>query len=82
MISRLSSRFQDSSHHGEHSRCEWNYWQPMLAPGAVWVCDDVSASFKMGDEPFGMLEYWHWLPQPKKLYEVGRPGNNLGVVLI
>lgn len=74
--------FQDSSHHGEPSRCEWNYWKSLLALGAVWICDDISPSFKMYDEPFGMVDYWDWLPvERKKLYEIGRPGNNIGVVL-
>lgn len=80
---RVGLVFQDSSHHGEHSRQEWLYWRPLLAPGAAWVADDISPAFRMRDEPFGMMEYWQWIPEgEKRVLQLGRPGNGLGVVVV
>ncbi len=74
--------FQDSHHHAEPSWQEWLYWSPLLAPGWVWVCDDVSASFKMPDEPRGMVGYWERLPGRKRLYgDVLHKGGTVGVML-
>ena len=73
--------FQDSSHHAEPSRLEWQYYQSMLAPGAVWVCDDVTGAFRMPDEPRGMVDYFEALPGQKLTFPGLHKGNVIGVVL-
>ncbi|NIV34588.1 MAG: hypothetical protein GWN58_35550, partial [Anaerolineae bacterium] len=52
---KLGVVFQDSSHHAEPSRLEWQYYQPLLAEQYVWVCDDITEAFRMTDEPLGMV---------------------------
>jgi len=79
---KLGVVFQDSSHHAEPSRLEWQYYQPLLAPGAVWVCDDVTESFRMPDEPLGMLGYFEGLPGHKLTFPGMHLGNVIGVVLL
>jgi hypothetical protein len=78
---RLGVVFQDSSHHAEPSRLEWEYYKGLLAPGAVWVCDDVTESFRMPDEPLGMMGYFNALPGHKLTFPGLHVGNVIGVVL-
>ena len=65
---RLGVVFQDSSHHAEPSRLEWQYYQPLLAEDFCWVCDDITPAFQMADEPLGMVGYFDALPGRKKLF--------------
>ena len=78
---KLGVVFQDSSHHAEPSRLEWQYYQPLLAENFVWVCDDITPAFRMTDEPLGMVGYFDALPGRKKLYPELHRGNVIGVVL-
>ena len=78
---KLGVVFQDSSHHAEPSRLEFFYYKVMLAPGAVWVCDDVTSSFQMPDEPMGMVDYFQALPGRKLTFPGLHKGNVIGVVL-
>jgi len=78
---KLGIVFQDSSHHAEPSRLEWEYYKGLLAPGAVWVCDDVTPSFKMPDEPRSMVDYFEALPGRKLTFPDLHVGNVIGVVL-
>ena len=78
---KLGVVFQDSSHHAEPSRLEWEYYHPMLAEGAVWVCDDVTGAFRMPDEPRGMVDYFEALPGQKLTFPGLHKGNVIGVVL-
>ena len=74
--------FQDSSHHAEPSRLEWQYYQPLLAMGDyVWVCDDITGAFRMPDEPLGMVGYFDALPGRKRLYHNLHKGSVIGVAL-
>jgi hypothetical protein len=72
---------QDSSHHAEPSRLEWEYYRPLLAPEFAWVCDDVTPAFRMGDEPLGMEGYFDALPGTKLKFPELHVGNVIGVVL-
>jgi cephalosporin hydroxylase len=78
---KLGVVFQDSSHHVEPSRLEWRYYQPLLAPDFVWVCDDVTPAFQMPDEPWSMVDYFNELPGHKGLFPGLHRGNAIGVVL-
>jgi hypothetical protein len=78
---KLSVVFQDSSHHAEPSRLEWEYYRPMMAPGAVWVCDDVTPAFQMRDEPRSLVDYFEALPGTKLTFPDLHKGNVIGVVL-
>ena len=78
---RLGVVFQDSSHHAEPSRLEWEYYRDLLAPGAVWVCDDVTPAFRMPDEPGSMVDYFEALPGTKMKFPGMHRGNVIGVVL-
>lgn len=77
--------FQDSSHHYEASRQEWNLYTQLMGPGGVWLCDDISPAFHdpLIDPPgLGMVQYFEALPGRKKLYpNVLHRGNTQGVVL-
>lgn len=68
----LSVVFQDSSHLVEPSRLEWEYYRPLLAPDFAWVCDDISESFRLPDEPHSMVDYFYSLPGTKhRLHRLG-----------
>ena len=78
---KLGVVFQDSSHHAEPSRLEWQYYQPLLAKDFIWVCDDITPAFRMLDEPKGMVDYFENLPGRKRLFPDLHRGNVIGVVL-
>ena len=78
---KLGVVFQDSSHHAEPSRLEWQYYQPLLAEQFVWACDDITPAFQMADEPKGMIGYFDALPGRKRLYPGLHRGSVIGVVL-
>lgn len=78
--------FQDSSHHYAPSVQEWELYSQLLAPGAVWVCDDITpAFFEKGVDEFSMVEYFDSLPgahvKIADVLHVGG-GNTIGVVLL
>ena len=77
---RIGVVFQDSSHHAEPSRLEWEYYRPLLADEFVWVCDDVTPSFQMPDEPRSMVDYFDALPGRKWRFPGLHRGNVIGVV--
>lgn len=77
---RIGILFQDSSHHAETSWQEFLYWKPLMAQSSVWVCDDITPSFKMPDEPRGMEGYFERLPGRKRLFPGLHLGNTIGVV--
>lgn len=80
--------FQDSSHHYNASIAEWESYSTILDTNAVWVCDDIAASFHdpLVDPPGkSMLEYFHSRPGEKELYRnlYGKGVDNaIGIVLI
>lgn len=77
---KLDVVFQDTSHHAEPSRLEWEYYRPLLAENFVWVCDDVTPSFQMPDEPRGMMDYFEALPGRKRKFPDLHEGSVMGVV--
>lgn len=77
--------FQDSSHHYNDSKIEWDIYSKCLDKNAIWVCDDITPDFH--DPNFdppdkGMIEYWNELPGQKKLYKSLHFGTVMGVILI
>lgn len=79
--------FQDSSHHYHASHKEWNYYSSLLAPGSVWICDDITSAFhdpNIDPPGKGMVQYFQELPvEQKKLYpDVLHHGNTMGVILL
>lgn len=78
--------YQDSSHHYLASKKEWEFYSGLLAPDAIWICDDVTPAFfdPLVDPPnCGMVQYFDELPGDKRLYpDVLHRGNTQGVVLI
>jgi len=78
---KLGLVFQDSSHHAEPSRLEWQYYQPLLAQHFCWVCDDILPVFRMPDEPRSMVDYFDALPGRKRLFTGLHMGSMIGVVL-
>lgn len=77
---KLGIVFQDSSHHAEPSRLEWEYYKPMLADNFIWVCDDITPAFRMRDEPLSMVQYFNRLPGTKIQLPGLHIGNVIGVV--
>lgn len=75
--------FQDSSHHYNASRKEWEMYSQLLDKNAIWVADDISPSFHdpLVDPPGkSMVQYFEELPGEKRLYPYA--GSNCqGVVL-
>lgn len=78
--------YQDSSHHYEASRQEWDLYSGMMDSSAVWICDDITKDFhdKKIDPPgMGMVQYFEGLPGEKRLYkDVLHFGNTQGIVLV
>lgn len=78
--------YQDSSHHYEASRREFELYAQFLAPGAIWICDDITPAFHdpLIDPPGkGMVQYFEELPGDKRLYsDVLHYGNTQGIVLL
>jgi len=77
---RIGIVLQDSSHHAELSRLEWEYYRPLLADEFVWVCDDVTPAFRTADEPRSMEDYFDALPGTKRKFPGLHWGNVIGVV--
>lgn len=77
--------YQDSSHHYEASCLEWEIYSPMLVPGAVWFCDDITEDFhdpKVDPPGKGMLQYFAERSGQKKVFvDVLHKGNTMGVIL-
>lgn len=76
--------FQDSSHHYEASEKEWQSYFPLLAKGAVWICDDVTEAFhdpKIDPPGKGMVQYFEDLPGDKRAYDNLHIGNKIGIIL-
>ena len=74
--------FQDSSHHFKASVKEWVHYSPLVRPGGIWMCDDITPAFKRPDEPKGMVEYFDDLPGEKRLYDDLHIGSRIGMVLL
>jgi len=81
---KVSIVFQDSSHHYAPSRAEWGMYSQLLAPGAVWICDDITPSFfEVGVDEKSMVAYFDELPGHHFKYpDVLHQGNTIGVVLL
>ena len=77
--------FQDSSHHYNISKLEWELYQPLLDENAIWICDDIISAFhdtRVDPPGKGMVEYFNELPGEKKLYpNTLHAGNAVGVIL-
>lgn len=80
---RIGVLFQDSSHHYAESVQEWTAYKDLLAPGAIWVCDDITpAFFEPGVDEKSMEEYWWELPGQKRQYpDALHKGNTIGVMI-
>lgn len=78
--------YQDSSHHYLASKKEWELYSSLLAPDAIWICDDITPSFHDPaiDPPGkGMVQYFDELPGDKRLYQdVLHRGNCQGIVIL
>lgn len=78
--------FQDSSHHYTTSHQEFEHYSKLLAPNAVWVCDDITPAFhdpKIDPPGKGMVQYFNELPGMKLTFENElHNGNTMGVVLL
>lgn len=78
--------YQDSSHHYEASKREWDLYQTYLDDKAIWICDDITPAFHdpLIDPPGkGMVQYFEELPGDKRLYQdVLHYGNCQGVVIL
>jgi len=83
---RIGLVFQDSSHHYLPSKREWELYSALLAPNAIWICDDITPAFYNAetDPPGkGMIQYFEELPGEKRLYQdVLHRGNRQGIVLL
>lgn len=81
---KLGVVFQDSSHHYEASRKEWNLYSQLLDENAIWIADDITKDFwdKNIDPPGkGMVQYFEELPGEKRLYPYA--GSNCqGIILL
>lgn len=82
---RLGFVFQDSSHRYHQSHAEWVAYTKLLAPSAVWVCDDIT--IRMEDDyttDKGMKEYWAEISASRTAAtynEILHHGNAMGVIL-
>ena len=75
--------FQDSSHHYNASKREWELYSQMLSKNAIWICDDISPAFhdpKVDPPGMGMVQYFDQLPGEKRLYPYA--GSNCQGVVI
>jgi len=83
---RIGLVFQDSSHHYLDSKLEFHLYSQLLAPNAIWICDDITPAFYAeGVDPpgKGMIQYFDELPGEKRLYQdVLHRGNRQGIVLL
>lgn len=75
--------FQDSSHHYEHSKKEFEIYSAMMN-GGIWVCDDITEAFKAPGEERGMVEYFDEIPaKEKRLYpNTLHHGSTIGVAIL
>ncbi len=79
---KLGVVFQDSSHHYERSRVEWDIYSELLDKYGVWICDDISESFyRPGLDEKSMVGYFKERPGNKKLYDNLHKGSVIGVIL-
>jgi len=78
--------FQDSSHHYEESKREFELYSQLLGENAIWVCDDITPAFhdpKVDPPGKGMVQYFEELPGEKYLFpDVLHKGNTIGVALL
>lgn len=72
--------FQDSSHHYLPSVREWELYSPLVKPGGLWICDDITPAFRLPTEKKGMVEYFEDLPGEKRLFDDLHPGNAMGII--
>lgn len=81
---RIGVVYQDSSHHYEASRKEFELYRQLLDQNALWICDDITPAFHdpLIDPPGkGMVQYFGELPGDKRLYpDVLHFGNTQGIV--
>jgi len=78
--------YQDSSHHYEASRREWDLYSGFLDYSAIWICDDITPAFfdeKIDPPGCGMIQYFDELPGDKRLFpDVLHFGNTQGIILV
>lgn len=81
---RFKVVYQDSSHHYLPSVREWDIYSDLCAPGAVWVCDDITPAFWNADSDppgLGMVQYFEQRPGDKRLYpNILHKGSVIGIV--
>lgn len=78
--------FQDSSHHYQASKTEWELYSQLMDKGnSLWVCDDITPAFhdpKIDPPGKGMMQYFQELPGNKIAFSNLHKGNTIGVVLV
>ena len=78
--------YQDSSHHYNASKQEWELYQPLTELGAIWLCDDITPDFynpEIDPPGKGMVQYFEELPGEKKFFANDlHYGSIMGVVLL
>lgn len=81
---RIGIVYQDSSHHYEASKKEWELYTQYLNHPALWICDDITPAFHdpLIDPPgLGMVQYFDGLPGDKRKFEnVLHYGNIWGII--
>jgi predicted O-methyltransferase YrrM len=70
--------FIDSWHDYGHAKQDWDIYRPLLADGALVICDDIIGGY--GPAISGMLDFWNELPEPKFLNSRIHPNSNIGFI--
>ena len=74
--------FLDSSHHYNASVKEWELYSPLLRPGGIFCCDDITpAFFRPGLDAKSMVGFFEELPGEKRLYDDIHHGSVIGIVV-
>ena len=68
--------FIDSWHMYDKFKKDWDDYSPMLADGALVICDDIVGGY--GPTIAGMLDFWNELPEPKFLNDKVHVGYPMG----
>jgi cephalosporin hydroxylase len=75
--------FQDSSHHYRASCEEWEIYSGLLAPNAIWICDDITPDFynpEVDPPDKGMVQYFEERPGKKIYTDRLHKGNTMGII--
>ena len=70
--------FIDAWHDYDLCKKEWALYQPLLAPTALVIADDITTAYNFD----GMLKFWDEMPEPKFLDDRIHPGIPMGFTLL